>query len=114
MQQQLLYLQLKRGQAPLSWLTVFSKLDIADPQGEIDKSFKEEVELEKRKILAKIELMRELKEMGIDPSILDGGQDQGKGKPHPGGRPSSGGAAPRLKQKGAQGGTPRTVVTESK
>jgi hypothetical protein len=118
MQQQLLYLQLKRGGAPLSWLTVFTKLDLADPQGEIDKSFKEEIELEKRKIMAKIELMKELKEMGIDPSILDGGQPQGGGKgpggQHAGGRPPSGGAGPRIKQKGAQGGNPRTVVTESK
>ena len=97
----------------MSWLTVFSKLDIADPQGEIDKSFKEEVELEKRKILAKIELMRELKEMGIDPSILMGDQGQGQGKPHAGGRPSSGQKPPRLAQKGAQGGTPRTVTKES-
>ena len=119
MQQQLLYLQLKRGGAPISWLTVFGILNIPNPDGEIDKSFKEEIELEKRKIMAKIELMRELKEMGIDPSILDGGQDQGKGGKgaggqHAGGRPPSGGAGPRIKSKGAQGGTPRTVVTESK
>jgi hypothetical protein len=118
MQQQLLYLQLKRGGAPLSWLTVFTKLDIANPEGEIDKSFKEEIELEKRKILAKIELMRELKEMGIDPSILDSGQQQGgggkgPGGQHAGGRPSTGQKGPRIAQKGAQGGTPRTVVKES-
>ena len=115
MQQQLLYLQLKRGGAPLSWLTVFGKLDIQDPAGEIDKSFKEEVELEKRKVLAKIELMRELKEMGIDPSILDAGApQQSQAKPHAGGRPPSGSSGPRIKQKGAKGGTPRTVVSESK
>ena len=123
MQQQLLYLQLKRGGAPLSWLTVFTKLDIADPQGEIDKSFKEDVELEKRKVLAKIELMRELKEMGIDPSVLEGGGQPQGGKgggggkgpagQHAGGRPPTAQKNPRLAQKGGAGGNPRTVVKES-
>ena len=43
MQEQLKYPQLKRGQAPISWLTVFTKMDIQNPEEEIDKSFKEEV-----------------------------------------------------------------------
>lgn len=111
MQQQMLYLQLKRSGAPLSWFTVYTKLDITDPQGEIDKSFKEEIELEKRKLLAKIELMKELKELGIDPSVLMGDQQQGQGG-SPGRKPS-GQRAPRLAQKGGAGGAPRTIVKES-
>jgi hypothetical protein len=117
MQQQMLYLQLKRGGAPLSWLTVFERLDIPNAQGEIDKSFKEEIELEKRKIFAKIELMKELKDMGIDPSILENEQQQGGGKgaggQHAGGRPPSAQKAPKLAQKGKAGGAPRTIVKES-
>jgi hypothetical protein len=113
MQEQLKYLQLKRAQAPISWETVFTKLDIQNAKEEIQKNFKEQVELEKMQMLAKIELMKELKEMGIDPSVLmGGGEEQGKGGPR--GRKPSGEAGPRIKQKGAQGGNPRTVVTESK
>ena len=79
--------------------------------------FKEEIELEKRKIFAKIELMKELKDMGIDPSILENEQQQGSGKgaggQHAGGRPPSAQKAPKLAQKGKAGGAPRTIVKES-
>jgi hypothetical protein len=59
-----------------------------------------------------------LKQLGIDPSQLGGGAQGGGGKQGGGGgggggRPPSGNKAPRLKQKGAQGGEPRTTVTES-
>lgn len=126
MQEQLKYLQLKRGQAPISWETVFEKMDIPNPKQEIEKSFKETVELEKMKILAQLQVAMELKKLGIDPQALMGGGDQGgggggagKGKgggggaPHGGGRPSSGQKGPKLQQKGAQGGEPRSVVSES-
>lgn len=119
-QDRLMALQLKRGGAPISWLTVFRKLDIQDPEKEIENSFKEEVKLEEMKLLAKIQLMQELKKLGIDPSVLMGGPEGqqgggnaaggGQGKP---GRPPSGKSAPKIRQKGSQGGTPRTVVTES-
>lgn len=124
MQEQLKFLNLKRGGAPISWETVFDKLDIADPKREIEKNFKEEVELQKMKILAQIEIMKILKSLGIDPSALGGGDDdKGKkggggsggasGAPHPGGRPPSGKSGPRVKQKGAAGGAPRTLISES-
>ena len=128
MQEQLKYLQLKRGQAPISWLTVFTKMDIQNPEEEIEKSFKEEVKLEKLKILAQIEIAQEMKKLGIDPSQLPGGDQGGGGKkggggkgggggasgaPHAGGRPPSGSKPPKIKQKGAAGGEPRTTVTES-
>jgi hypothetical protein len=124
MQEQLKFLNLKRGQAPISWETVFEKLDIPDPKKEIEKSFKEEVELQKMKILAQIEIMKVLKSLGIDPSQLGGGDEDSKGgkkgggggqggAPHAGGRPASGQKGPKLKQKGAQGGAPRTLVSES-
>lgn len=113
MQEQLKFLQLKRTPGcPISWLTVFTKLDIANPEQEIEKSFKEEAELEKRKIMAKIELMKELKDMGIDPSIVMGGDDQGKG-PHAGGRPPTNQKGAKISQKGAKGGDPRTTVKTS-
>ena len=124
MQEQLKFLNHKRGGAPISWDTVFTKLDIADPKGEIAKSFKEEVDLQKQKILAQIEIMKLLKSLGIDPSQLGGGDEDGKrgkpkgggggeGAPHAGGRPPSGQRGPKLRQKGAQGGAPRTLVSES-
>ncbi len=120
MQEQLKYLQLKRGQAPLSWLTVFRKMDIPNPEQEIEQSFQEDARLEKLKILAQIEVAEQLKKLGIDPAQFFGGGQQphqgqakqggGTGKP---GRPASAQRGARIKEKGAHGGTPRTVVTES-
>lgn len=112
MQEQLKFLQLKRGQAPISWLTVFKKLDIANPEKEIEQSFTEQERLEEMKLESQIKLMKKMKELGIDPAALQGG-DQGSGKPHAGGRPPSGKSAPKIAQKGGKGGTPRTVVKES-
>ncbi len=121
MQEQLKFLQLKRGQAPISWETVFTKLDIPDPKGEIEKSFKEQTDLEKMKLLAQIELMKLMKSLGIDPSALGGGDEgskggkggKGGGGGGGGGRPPSGQKGPRIAQKGGAGGEPRSVVKES-
>ena len=96
-------------------------MDIQNPEEEIDKSFKEEVKLEKLKLLAQIEIAQEMKKLGIDPSQLPGADQQqggGKGKGKGGGgkqegRPPSGKKAPQIKQKGSAGGEPRTTVTES-
>jgi hypothetical protein len=124
MQRQLMMLQLKRGGAPISWLTVFRNMDIANPEKEIEDSFKEDAKLNEMKIMEQIAVMQKLKEMGIDPQALmggggpgggggggggKGGGGQGKG----GGRPASAQRAPRLGTKGAAGGQPRTVVKES-
>jgi len=123
MQEQLKYLQLKRGNAPISWCTVMKKLDVAnygEVQGntEREKFFNEQVEMQKMQIVAQVQTMLFLKQLGIDPSQLGGaggggGGAGGGGAKQGGGRPPSGGKAPRLKQKGAQGGEPRTTVTES-
>src|SRR5208337_710685 len=121
MQEQLKYLQLKRGNAPISWCTVMKKLDVAnygEVQGntEREKFFNEQVEMQKMQIVAQVQTMLFLKQLGIDPSQLGGaggggGGAGGGGAKQGGGRPPSGGKAPRLKQKGAQGGEPRTTVT---
>lgn len=80
---------------------------------EKEKFFNEETDLQVMAIVAKAKALMKLKEMGIDPSVLEGGGEGQQGKPHGGGRPSSGQKAPKLAQKGAQGGNPRTVVKES-
>ncbi len=119
MQRQLMMLQLKRGGAPISWLTVFRNMDIPNPEKEIEDSFKEEAHLQKMKILAQLEIMQALQKLGIDPSqLMGGGEGGGKGKGGGGGgggrgRPSSGQKAPSIAQKGGAGGEPRTVVKES-
>lgn len=121
MQQRLMMLQLKRGGAPLPWSFVMENLDIAnwgDSEGTTLKEqyFNEEVDLQVMQIVAKAKALLKLKQMGIDPSILEGGQQQGGKAPggqHAGGRPPSGQKGPRVKAKGGAGGEPRTVVTES-
>jgi hypothetical protein len=127
MQRQMMMLQLKRSGAPLSWSTVMKTIDIAnwgDSPGstEKEKYFNEETELQVMAIIAKAKAFMKLKEMGIDPSVLEGGEQGGKGGKgggkgpagqHAGGRPPSGQASPKLASKGGAGGTPRTVVKES-
>jgi len=98
-------------------------MDITNPEKEIEDSFKEEVKLQEMKIFSQLELMKKLKELGIDPQALMGGGDQGGGGGKGGGgggkggggagRPPSGQKGPRIAQKGAAGGEPRTVVKES-
>jgi hypothetical protein len=127
MQRQLMMLQLKRGGAPISWLTVFRNMDITNPEKEIDDSFKEDAKLQEMKVMEQVSIMAKLKEMGIDPQALmggggppgggggggkgggKGGGNQGKG----GGRPPTAQRAPRLGTKGGAGGEARTVVKES-
>ena len=132
MQRQMMMLQLKRSGAPLSWATVMKTIDVAnwgDSPGatEKEKFFNEEAELQVMAIIAKAKAYMKLKEMGIDPSILEGGEQQGKGGKggkgggggtgpagqHAGGRPPTGQKPPRLASKGGAGGTPRGVVKES-
>jgi len=125
MQRQMMMLQLKRSGAPLSWSTVMKTIDIAnwgDSPGstEKEKYFNEETELQVMAIIAKAKAFVKLKEMGIDPSVLEGGQQQQGGKggkgpagQHAGGRPPSGQKNPKLASKGGAGGTPRGIVKES-
>jgi hypothetical protein len=124
MQEQLKYLQLKRGQAPISWSTVMKKLDVQN-YGEVpgvterEKFFNETVEMQKMQIIAQVQAMQFLKQLGIDPSQLQGGDQGGGGGGKGGGGGGKGGRKPsgqkpaQIKQKGGQGGDPRTTVTES-
>ena len=125
MQEQMKYLQLKRGNAPISWATVMKKLDVpnyGDVPGntEREKWFNEEIEMQKLKILAAAAAQQLMQQLGIQPQQEGGGKGGGKGGSGgggggkgSGGRPPSGAKAPQLKQKGSQGGNPRTVVSES-
>lgn len=125
MQEQLKYLQLKRGNAPISWATVMKKLGVenygeAAGNTEREKWFNEELETQKLQILAQAQAMQLMKQLGVEPPQgkpggggKGGGGKGGGGGGGAGGRQPSGGKAPKLKQKGAQGGTPRTTVTES-
>lgn len=122
MQEQLKYLNLKRSpDCPISWETVFKKLDIQDPQKEMEKYFKEQLELTKMKIIAAAQAAQIMKELGLQPPE-EGGEGGGKGGGKGGGggkgsgvggRPQSNQKGPRLAQKGGAGGTPRTVVKTS-
>jgi hypothetical protein len=112
-QYQLMLLQLKKGGAPISWITIMKAMDINNAEGEQEQSFKEDEKLAKLKMFAQIDLMQTMKKLGIDPQELQGGGDAGGAKPHGGGRPASGTKAPRVKQKGAKGGEPRSVVSQS-
>jgi hypothetical protein len=125
MQEQMKYLQLKRGNAPISWSTVMKKLDVQN-YGEVpgntehEKWFNEELETQKLKILAAAQAAQLMKQLGMEPPQGGeggkggkGGGGGGGGKGGGGGRPPSGSKSPKLRQKGAQGGNPRTVVSES-
>ncbi len=116
-QEQLKFLQLKRTpDCPISWETVFGKLDIPNAKQEMEKYFKEQLELSKMKILAAAMVQEEMKKLGLQPPEGGGAGKGGGGKGgglHAGGRPPSGGKQPKLAQKGGAGGTPRTIVKES-
>jgi hypothetical protein len=125
MQEQMKYLQLKRGNAPISWSTVMKKLDVQN-YGEVpgntehEKWFNEEIETQKLKIIAAAQAAQLMKQLGMEPPQGGeggkggkGGGGGGGGKGGGGGRPPSGSKSPKLRQKGAQGGNPRTVVSES-
>jgi hypothetical protein len=66
--EQLKFLTLKRTpDCPISWGTVFKKLDIPDPEGEMQKYFKEQVQLTKMKIIAAALAQEEMKKLGMQP-----------------------------------------------
>ena len=111
--EQLKFLTLKRTpDCPLSWASTFRKLDIPDPEGEMEKYFKEQIQLTKMKIIAAAMAQEEMKKLGMQPPEDGKGPGQKSGT-HPGGRPSSNQKPPRLAQKGGAGGEPRPVVKTS-
>jgi hypothetical protein len=127
MQRQLMMLQLKRTGAPISWATVMKNLDIpnyGDVPGntEREKWFNEQVEMTKLQIMAQAAAQQFMQQLGIQPPGGDdqgggggkgGGGKKGGGNGGAGGRPPSGQKPPRIKQKGGEGGEPRTTITES-
>jgi hypothetical protein len=121
-QEQLKYLQLKRTpDCPISWETTFTKLDVPNPKQEMEKYFKEQMELTKRKLIAAAMAQKEMQELGLQPPGGDeggGGKGKGGGKGgsggfHAGGRPPSNSKQPKIAQKGGAGGDPRTTVKTS-
>jgi hypothetical protein len=111
MQEQLKYLQLKRGSAPISWATVMKKLDVEN-YGEVKGTTEREKWVNEQMEDLKLQAMaaQAAQALGLGGPPQAGGGDKkggGKGKQ---GRPPSGNAAPKIKQK--SGG--RTTVTESK
>ena len=114
MQEQLKYLQLKRQpDCPISWETVFEKLDIANPKQEMEKFFKEKLELTKMNLVAAAMAAEEMKKLGIQPPDQGGGGKGGGGGLHAGGRPPTNSKGPKISQKGGAGGNPRTTVKTS-
>ena len=117
-QRQLMMLQLKRGGAPISWATVMKDLDIqnwGETEGNTEKEkwFNEEIEMQKLKIIAAALAQQFMKQMGIQPPEDQGGGKGGKGGGGQTGRKPSGQTGPKIRQKGSEGGEPRTVVSES-
>ena len=50
MQQQLLIFQLKEGKTPISWANIHRKMNIPDPEVEIEEYFREQERIEKENI----------------------------------------------------------------
>jgi hypothetical protein len=119
-QEQLKYLQLKRTpDCPLSWATTLEKLDVKDVPQEMEKYWKEQMQMTKMKLIAAAMAQKEMQELGLQPPGGDeggGGKGGGKGGGgglHAGGRPPSHQQPPRIAQKGGAGGDPRTTVKTS-
>jgi hypothetical protein len=116
MQEQLKWLQLWRGGAPIAFVDVAKKLNIEN-YGEISGATYRErwVNEQKENLEFKIQVAQLAQSLGVD--LGAGGQQQGTGpkggQKGTGGRAPSGQKAPRLKQKGQSTGNPRTTVTES-
>jgi len=113
MQEQLKYLQLYRDGFPISPHTVAKKLSIEN-FGDIpgDTEFEKWVNWQKLKLL----LMAEAQQFGAELGLMPDGTPQQPAQPgrHPGGRPPSGHAAPKIVQKDKNTAAPRTTVTESR
>jgi len=112
MQEQLKYLQLYRGQFPISPQTVAKKLGI-DNYGDIDG----DTEFEKWMNWMKLKIMLESQAQQLAAELMPAGTGTPENiqtAPHPGGRPPTGQRAPRLVQKGKTDGKPRTTITEAR
>lgn len=110
MQEQLKYLQLWRGHAPISFSTVAKKLGIEN-YGEVPGNTEREKWVHEQ--LEDLKLKAAAAQLASQLMPGAPGEEGGKTGPHAGGRPPSGGKPPKLKQKGASSGNPRTTVSES-
>ncbi len=113
--EQLKYLQLYRGDFPISPQTVAKKLGI-DNYGDIpgDTEFDKWINWQKMKIALMAEAAQ-LQSQLMPEAPPDGSQvNTGQKKPHAGGRKPTGQVAPHIEQKGKNDGKPRTTISESK
>lgn len=116
MQEQLKYLQLYRSGAPIAFHDVAKKLHIKD-YGEIEGNTGYERWVNEQK--QKLELAAEAQKVAAGLGLGGDGEGQEPGTGPKGGQKGTGGRAPsgqkppNVRQKGTQGGTPRTTVTES-
>ncbi|MGC1416777.1 MAG: hypothetical protein WA817_15940, partial [Candidatus Acidiferrum sp.] len=106
-EEQLKFLQLKKMGAPLSWNTVLNKVGIDNPgevkgNNEFEKWVNEEMEMLKVKAMA----AKAAAELGL-------GGPEGPGQGKGGGRPNTNKKAPKVAQKGSEGGEPRTTLKTS-
>lgn len=109
MQEQLKWLQLWRGQAPVSFSTVAKKLGIKNYGDVPGATEREKWQAEKME-----DLKMQLQVQALVASLGMGQQGgPGKGGNNHGGRKPSGKKPPHIQQKGGAGGDPRTTVSES-
>jgi hypothetical protein len=108
MQEQMKWMNLKFKGAPIAWCDVLEKLGFENygtVKGNTGRERYINEQLEELKL--KVEEMKLLQAMGIEPG--GGGSGQGKG----GGRPASGKKPMKQSMKGGAGGEPRVVNKES-
>ena len=101
------WMSLKFKGAPISWSTIMKKLGMdnyGDVPGATEREKWKAEMVEELEFKAKIAMA--MQQMGMAP---EEGKGQGKG----GGRPSSGKKPMQQKMKGAKGGEPRVVNSES-
>jgi hypothetical protein len=116
MQEQLKYLQLYRGGAPIAFCDVAKKLDISD-YGDVEGATGFQRWVNEQKIMLMLKAAAGQLAQALAPQLPGQAQQPGTGpkggQRGTGGRPPSGGKPPQLKQKGGPSG-PRTSVVESR
>lgn len=112
MQEQLKYLQLQQKGFPISFHTVAKKLNIEN-FGEIAGNTEFEKWVNEQTIMLKIKAAIAQLAAQLMPQPPEDDKGKGKGSAKAGGRPSSNAKPPKIKQKGAKEGAPRTTITNS-
>jgi hypothetical protein len=114
MQEQLKWLQLWRGGAPIAFHDVAKKLNI-DNYGSIDGATYWDRWVNEQKIKMEMQMQAAAlaKALGLDGGDDQHGAGEKGGQKGTGGRAPSGQKSPKIKQKTSGPGGPRTVVSES-